>query len=712
VVTSLIMLHIRNAMPGFVLLLCIQCTQAQDNRPAGENAPPPAPGASGCPTSVDVLTHRNNNSRTGANLCEAALTPEIVTAKTFGKVFSFSVMGQVYAQPLIATHVREIRDTARGTTEHGRNVAIVATMENFVYAFDADGGNKDKGPSREPRPYWSVHLGDPLPVNRIPRDIGAFLGHFNIYPYIGITSTPVIDPEKTTIFLVAKIAANTPEQMYCDGEVATKSCPVVNKIFALNLATGAVRSSLEISLPPPEQIQTDPAYPGYKAHPCATLDNRNPTVDDAGRINMQRPALLLTGSPDQWHIYLGFGSHQDAPCPMYHGMVLRVDFAHDKLTQFPQRFMVSHPGDLDPNDPKRLGMGGVWQAGNGPVADADGNVYVMTGNGGFDKGQRFGSNFVKLSPELEPVSWFAPWNVRFLNDGNRDIDLGASGPVLLPGSGQIVGGGKQGKLYLLDQKSLGNQQKFGWPIERRGPPIQVFWAARRWSPEFIYRWVPISLFAFATGYHHIHGAPAFWGEPGADGVLREGSLYVWPERDHLKSFAYRKESNAKEGKFVTSPRVKGPPNGLGMPGGFLSISANSSATGSAKDRGILWAALPVHDDAWIDIVPGALRAFEIRRDGSVIKPLWTSYCAEPKDLFDFGKYVPPTVANGYVYLATFSGSVRVYGPLSRDASPQHPDAAPDCPPSTLVTSDDYPKISDPKGVGYGRTARASRGPKH
>ena len=53
-------------------------------------------------------------------------------------------------------------------------------------------------------------------------------------------------------------------------------------------------------------------------------------------------------------------------------------------------------------------MGGVWQAGNGPVADEAGNVYFMTGNGGFDPGKRFGSNFVKLNPDMQPVDWFAP----------------------------------------------------------------------------------------------------------------------------------------------------------------------------------------------------------------------------------------------------------------------------------------------------------------
>ena len=55
-------------------------------------------------------------------------------------MFEFPVMGQVYAQPLIA-HVPQILNKARGTMERDRNVAIVATMENFVYAFDADGGN-------------------------------------------------------------------------------------------------------------------------------------------------------------------------------------------------------------------------------------------------------------------------------------------------------------------------------------------------------------------------------------------------------------------------------------------------------------------------------------------------------------------------------------------------------------------------------------------
>jgi hypothetical protein len=113
-----------------------------------------------------------------------------------------------------------------------------------------------------------------------------------------------------------------------------------------------------------------------------------------------------------------------------------------------------------------------------------------------------------------------------------------------------------------------------------------------------------------------------------------------------------------------------------MPGGFLSISANQHAKDGALN-GVLWASLPLNEDAWVSIVPGALRAFAVTPDGNTLDPLWTSFCAEPADekhKYMFAKYVPPTVANGWVYLPTFSNSVIVYGP--GDSTPA---AGADCP---------------------------------
>jgi hypothetical protein len=564
---------------------------------------------SGCiPASpVDVLTHRNESFRTGANLKETCLTPENTNGSAFGRLFSLAVDGQIYAQPLIVS----------GLTIGGRarNVVYVATMKNNVYAFDADGGN-------DLRPLWHRSLGLPLPVDRIPRDVGASLGKFNIEPVVGITSTPVIDRGTESIFVVAKIAEPADN---CKDEVATPTCPVFYRIFALNLFTGETRDAKDVRLPPP-----DP-----QKNPCF-WDKRIPTSIDAARINLQRTALLWANG----RIYLGFGSHQDAPCPNYHGLLIAFDFIGGVLNQRSQQFVVT-PGGR---------KGGIWQAGNGPAADEKGNIYVITGNGTFERDKQYSGNFVKLDSDLSVLDWFAPANVNRLNHDYWDIDLGSSGPVLLPGTDHMVGGGKEGKLYLVQRSRFGGQQQNRWPRDPVNPPVQYFWGARKWSLTW-FSWIP---FAMATGYHHIHGAPLFWGIPRESGSLDSGMLYIWPERDHLKAFSYI------NGKFNAKPVAKGPKAGRGMPGGMLSLSANGS-----KD-GIVWASLPLSDDAWIAIVRGSLRAFRAVPDGNRLVPLWNSYCADPDDVFNFAKYVPPTVANGKVYLPTFSDRLIVYGLFSSE----------------------------------------------
>ena len=59
----------------------------------------------------------------------------------------------------------------------------------------------------------------------------------------------------------------------------------------------------------------------------------------------------------------------------------------------------------------------------------------------------------------------------------------------------------------------------------------------------------------------------------------------------------------------------------------------------------------------MEIVRGTLRAF----DAKTLELLWSTDVNEPADNFDFAKYVPPTVANGKVYLPTFSDRLNVYG---------------------------------------------------
>src|SRR5689334_13795852 len=78
---------------------------------------------------VNVLTYHNDNARSGANLRETLLSPSNVNAGSFGKLFTYTVDGWVYAQPL---YVSGLSISGKGA----RNVVFVATQHNTVYAFD------------------------------------------------------------------------------------------------------------------------------------------------------------------------------------------------------------------------------------------------------------------------------------------------------------------------------------------------------------------------------------------------------------------------------------------------------------------------------------------------------------------------------------------------------------------------------------------------
>jgi outer membrane protein assembly factor BamB len=539
-------------------------------------------------SATDVLTHHNDAARTGAVLDETVLTPATLTTRHFGKLFSLTVDGQIYAQPLVVTGL-EIPD--KGT----HNVVFVATMRNMVYAFDAEKGDL--------KPYWTVSLGSSMPYDRIPKDGGALLGQYNIRPYIGITSTPAVDRARGLIYVVAKIA-----EPPCPGVEMSAECPVIYRIHALELATGKIAHQTDIAIP-----------------------LQGPPPEDAARRQLQRPALLLANH----RVYAAFGGHQDAP--PFQGWIIAFDA--DTLRQLDPVFCTTPNGE----------MGGIWQAGNGPAADSQGNVYVMTGNGTFAPDQKqYASSFLKLDGNLTPVDWFAPADVDSLND--LDVDLGSSGPMLLPGTGELVGGGKNGKLYLLKQGQLGERQQHHWLRDGHNPPVQFFQASRPWRISWL-SWFP---FLFNVGYHHLHGSPVYW-----NSAVKGPTIYVWPEEDRVKAFHF----DAARNEFHTRP-LQGMMGNQGMPGGFLSISANG------QNDGILWATIPYQDDAWVEIVRGTLRAF----DANTLARLWSTDEDEPADHFDFAKNVPPTIANGRVYLATFSDRLNVYG-LDSPVSPAKPPTA-------------------------------------
>src|SRR2546425_8808731 len=153
-------------------------------------------------------------------------------------------------------------------------------------------------------------------------------------------------------------------------------------------------------------------------------------------------------------------------------------------------------------------------AGQGPAADSNNHIYFMTGNGSFQaNGSALGNSIGKLGPDLTLADWFAPFNSVALSEA--DADVGSSGALLIPDTNLLVGGGKEGKFYLLDRDHMGH-----FNADSDGQIVQSFYVSKD---------------------HHIHGGPVYWNGPNGPWI------YVWPENDYL--MAYR----LINGQFQTIP---------------------------------------------------------------------------------------------------------------------------------------------------------------
>jgi polyvinyl alcohol dehydrogenase (cytochrome) len=287
------------------------------------------------------------------------VAPGVTSVDTANRAWTSPALdGQIYGEPLVFD---------------GR--VYVATENDTVYALTARTGSK----------VWSAHLATPVPSADLPCG--------DITPTVGITGTPVIDPSRHEIFVVADEVVN--------------GAPA-HVLTGLDTATGKTEMTQHV----------DPAG----ANTAALLQRTGLTLDD-GRV------------------VFGMGGNF-GDCSAYKGRVIAVPETGGK----PAMFTVDAAAGES--------QGAIWMGGAAPVVDAAGHVWVTAGNGSvysYSHAYDDSDSILELSPAMRLLQYFAPSNWPVNN--SQDLDMSMA-PALLP-DGQVMLAGKSRIVYLLDGAHLG-----------------------------------------------------------------------------------------------------------------------------------------------------------------------------------------------------------------------------------------------------------------
>ena len=544
-----------------------------------------------------VFTWHNDVARDGVNAQEYALTPGPSTAPgtvntaTFGKRASCTVDGAVYAQPLW------VANAMVAGAQH--NLVLVATQHDSLFAFDAD-----VAPGSTCAQLWQVSLIDsnhggtsgetvvPSQANcesTTPYSCYVGQGYGDIQPEVGVTSTPVIDPASATLYVVSKSmnATCVPSQ--------PSSCTFYQRLHAIDYTTGKEK--------PGSPVTITASFPG--GNEGGTVVSYNP------RQQNQRSSLALVNGT----VYVTSGSHEDTAAPSpYYGWVIGYTYSGTAFTQ-------SAVFCTTPN----AGNAGIWMAGAAPAADSDGNLYLITANGQFDvtntsaPNNDYGDSFLQLisgaaitgtngTPALTVSSWFTPEDQEsdFVND--NDAGSGGAAVVLNLPSGSpahlVIGGGKDGTLFLLNGDSMGGYVANGGNVNA-------------WE-------------SFNTGAN-IFSTGAFW----------NNVYYVAGGGTPLKAYAFNTATS-----MLAQTASSQAPTGLSFPGATPSISASG-----VTSNGIIWL---LDNVAYCTngaplCGPSILHAYDAT---NLANELWNSTLVTSDAAGNAVKFTVPTVANGKVYVGT------------------------------------------------------------
>jgi len=339
-------------------------------------------------------------------------------------------------------------------------------------------------------------------------------------------------------------------------------------------------------------------------------------VSFSPKMEHQRSGLALANGT----VYVAWAAHEDAQ--PYHGWLL--GYSASDLSQLPSVFNTTPNG----------GLGGIWAGGGAPAVDSTGDVYVSTGNGVFDEAPPppsydYGDSLLRLHPfsggstpngmNLDVAGWFTPFDQQTL--ANNDTDLGSGAIVLLPDQANVglpahllVQTGKEGTVYLVDRDNMGGfssvdnsqiRQTFAGPV------------SGQW------------------------GTPALW----------QNNLYTGGQADTIRQFVFLPAT-----ELFNSATSSQSAQNFSFPGTTPSVSSQGAS------NGLLWA---IDASQYGPPAPGPgpaiLHAYSAT---NLAAEYWNStQAAGNRDQAGSAvKFVPPTIANGKVYVSTRT-EVDVYGLL-------------------------------------------------
>jgi hypothetical protein len=566
-------------------------------------------------TGPSVLTYHNDSAGTGANLAETTLTSSGLSTSNFGKLFSTSLDGYAFAQPLYVPGV----NITTGSNQGIHNVVYVATEHDSLYAFDADNGTL----------LWKDSLLRPIHGGSVSTVPTILLFNNVLGPEEGITGTPVVDASTGTIYVVAQTQ-----------ETIGGALHFVQQLHAIDLGSGAEKLGGPAVIA--ETIFDGTNYTFVSGPTVVGIGGGN--VSGVVTYNALRQNQRVALAENNGTIYVASSSMGETHG---HGWILGYNATSLALTSV---FNATPNGE----------SGGIWVGGGEIAFDPAGNLYVTVGDGTFDGSNGsnpavnsgglgpitglnaqgfpvlgdYGDSVLKLSLDptttaarpgingwgIKVADYFTPNNQAYLFQA--DADLGSQGVVLLPASAGsaahpnlLEDAGKEGRVYLLDMSNLG---KFGTTSDNAVAEI-------------------------------VNGLP---GGSYTTPAYANGAIYSVSNNGHAQRFVV---SNAT---ITVDPHQS--PDAYGYEGASPSISSNGTS------GGIVWT---------LDQGTNTLRAYDA---SNLSNELYTSAQGpNGRDTLPgaVSRFSTPTIINGKVYVATTTG-LAAYGVLTGPVLPFHPNGAP------------------------------------